>query len=111
MRRRLAAYRLTAAGGALLFVLAAALIVLLLGPSHDEGPAFIVIAIVLAVLVVNGMPSGRWGQLPFEPSLSERRDRFHPSDREAAAAVDPQEEEAAWRQERERYGDRERHPD
>lgn len=111
MRRRLAAYRLTAAGGALLFILAAALIVLLLGPSHDEGPAFIVIAIVLAMLVVNGMPTGRLGQLPFESSLSERRERFHPGDRDAAGAVDPPEEEEAWRQERERYADRERHPD
>ena len=52
MKSRLAAYRLTPAGGALLFVLGAALIVLVIGPRHDEGPAFIVIAIVLAMLLL-----------------------------------------------------------
>ena len=44
-------------GGALVLVLGAALIVLLLGPRHDEGPAFIVIAIALALFVVNRIPT------------------------------------------------------
>jgi hypothetical protein len=57
LRRRLAAYRRTPGGGALVLVLGAALIVLLLGPRHDEGPAFIVIAIALALFVVNRIPT------------------------------------------------------
>jgi hypothetical protein len=36
----------------MLLILAAAVLVLLLGPRRDETPAFIVIAVVLAFLVV-----------------------------------------------------------
>ncbi len=71
MKHRFGAYRRTAAGGALLFILGVALIVLLLGPSHDERAAFIVIAIVLATLLVNVVPAGRSGRPPCQPGHSE----------------------------------------
>jgi hypothetical protein len=36
----------------MILVLGAAVIVLLLGPHHDEGPAFVVIAVVIAMFLV-----------------------------------------------------------
>lgn len=62
MKGRLAAYRLTPSGGALLFILGAAVIVLVLGPRHDEGPAFIVIAIVLTMLFLSSSPMAGRGR-------------------------------------------------
>jgi len=59
VKRRLAAYRLTPAGGGLLLVLVAALLVLLLGPRHDEAPAFVVIAVVLAIFAVGAGANSR----------------------------------------------------
>lgn len=109
MRRRLAAYRLTPAGGGLLFVLGAALIVLLIGPHHDEGPAFIVIVIVLAILVVGAVPTGR--RPSFDQTVSERRERFHPRRRLGEEQPDGQAEADAWRRERERYAERDRPPE
>jgi hypothetical protein len=109
VKRRLAAYRLTPAGSGLLFVLGAALIVLLIGPHHDEGPAFIIIAIVLFMLVLGAAPPGRWPS--FDQSLSERRARFHPRSREADAQPESEAENEDWQREREIYLERERRPD
>jgi len=104
VRRRLAAYRLTAAGGALLFILGAAVIVLLRGPRHDEGPALIVIVLVLFAFL---MGSGKVDPMAvLWQSLSERRERFHPDRRQAEQTADPQLEEEASRREREAYDER-----
>lgn len=105
MRRRLAAYRMTRAGGALMFVLGAAVIVLLLGPHHDETPAFIVIVVGVAMLLGGGISSSR-GAL--RPSLSERRRQFHPERRPVDELTDQQAEAEAWRREREAYEERHR---
>ena len=102
MKHRLGAHHLTAAGGALLFVLGAAVIVLLLGPRHDERPAFIVIAIVLTMIVLKLMPTGGFGR---ESGLSERREQLPPAQRQAPGAADRREEEEAWQREREAYAD------
>jgi hypothetical protein len=108
LKRRLAAYRLTPAGGGLLFVLGAALIVLLIGPHHDESAAFIVIVIVLFMLVLGAAPAGRRPQ--FDQTLSERRERFHPRRRLGEEQPDAQAEADAWRREREAYAERDRPP-
>jgi hypothetical protein len=55
MKRRVRPYRSSQAGGALVLVLAAAVIVLAVGPKHDQVPAFVVIGVVVAMLV---MPDG-----------------------------------------------------
>jgi hypothetical protein len=102
---------MTAAGGARLFILGAALIVLLLGPHHDRGPALIVIVIVLAMLIVNVMPTGHLRQLPLEPSLSERREQFHPDQRDAAGIGDPPGQAEAAQREPEAYPERDRQAD
>jgi hypothetical protein len=109
MRRRLAAYRLTAAGGALIFVLGAAVIVLLLGPRHDEAPALIVIVVVLFMLVVGGGTAGR--PASFEQSLDDRRERFHPRRRLTEEQPDAQTEAEAWQRERQAYAERTREPE
>jgi hypothetical protein len=106
VKRRLAAYRLTPAGGGLLFILGAAVIVLAIGPRHDEGPAFIVIVLVLFAFVIGSSPMSR--RSSFGESLSDRREHFHPRARDGGDAADPQEEEDAWRREREAYAERSR---
>lgn len=58
MRLRRSGGRPTPAGGAMVFVLGAALIVLLVGPHHDETPALVVIAVVLAIFVVGLVQRG-----------------------------------------------------
>lgn len=55
MRARLGSFLLTPAGGGLILVLAAAVVVLLVGPRHDQTPAFVVIAVVLALALVRGV--------------------------------------------------------
>ena len=52
MRRLLHAYRLSPVAGAVILVMAAAILVLTIGPKDDETPAFVVIAVVLAVVCV-----------------------------------------------------------
>jgi hypothetical protein len=88
-------------------LLAAAIFVLILGPGQEEGPAFVVIAVVLAVLCVRiSPPWTRSARGLGQPSLEERREDFHPRERDSDAdepGADGAAREAAWARERERY--------
>jgi hypothetical protein len=99
MREKLRAYRLTPAGGALVFVLAAAVLVLLIGPKHDQAPAFVLIVLVLFMFVVQSgglrSPRGR--------GLGERRAEFDPRARDQDDHAEEPDQQALWADERERY--------
>jgi hypothetical protein len=106
VRRLLGSYRLTPAGGALIFVLAVAVVVLLLGPRHEEAPAFVVIAVVIAILAVRGTTM-RLGADPTLDALrlEERRREFGGRERaEDVEEPDGAEQQEDWRRARERYG-------
>jgi hypothetical protein len=53
MKRWPRTYSPTPARGAMVFLLIAAIAVLLLGPKHEEVPAFVVIAVVLAMFAMS----------------------------------------------------------
>ena len=59
MRRLLDSYRVSHVVGPMLLILTAAVLVLLLGPRHDEAPAFVVIGVVLAMMVLGAVRSDR----------------------------------------------------
>ena len=93
-------YRVTPLGGAFLLILSAAVVVLVVGPRHDEAPAFIVIVIVLAIVVTSAIgPNYRSAG----KSLEERREEVHPKRRRLGEAPEPGAEPELWTRERERY--------
>lgn len=91
----------------MVLVLAAAILVLLLGPGQDEAPAFVVIAVVLAVVCVRiSPPWARSARGSAQPSLEERREDFDPRERDREVGEpgpDGAAQEAAWARERKRY--------
>jgi hypothetical protein len=106
VRRLLNAYRLTPVGGAMVFVLLAAVLVLLLGPRHDEGPAFVVIAVVAAIGVTSAVPGGMSRYR--DKDLPESREEFRPRRCRLGDVPDPEIQAEARQRERERYEARER---
>jgi hypothetical protein len=106
VRRLLSAYRLTPAGGAIVFVLLAAVLVLLVGPRSDEGPAFVVIVVVLAICVISAVPAGvgRWRR----KGLATHRAELYPRRRRLGDVPDPRREAEAMQRERELHEARER---
>lgn len=104
MRRALRAYRLSPIGGAVVLVLAAAILILAVGPKQDEVPAFVVIAVVIALICVRLTPTwfGRAGVIA-PATLEERGEDFRPRGRGPDAGEPPPEQDAAWARERERY--------
>jgi hypothetical protein len=102
MKRWLGSYSLTPAGGAMLFLLIAAVAVLLLGPKHEEAPAFVVIAVVLAMFVMGSSPGGIRQRGRRQRTLSDYRSQFHLRERNPRDEPEAPVDEALWRRERER---------
>jgi hypothetical protein len=102
MKRWLGSYSLTPAGGAMLFVLIAAIAVLGLGPKHDEVPAFVVIAVVLAMFAIGSSPGGIRQRGRRQRTLTDYRSQFHPRERTPRDEPEAPVDEALWRRERER---------
>lgn len=98
MRHRLSSYRVAPAGGAMLMLLIAAVALLLLGPKHDEVPAFVVIAVILAIFVVGSSPGG----LRTRRTFSEYQDLYHPRERGLGDEPEAPADEEMWQRERER---------
>lgn len=105
LREYLASFSLTPVGVVALIVLVVALGLFAVGPKGVQMPA-LVIAVILTVGVVGGVPFGlnRAGARR-DPSLAERRQEFDPVDRMdmSAPAANIQAEDELWRKERERY--------
>jgi hypothetical protein len=101
VKRLLDSYRMTPLGGALVLILLAAALVLLIGPRHDEAPAFIVIVVVLGIVVTNvigpNYRPGRGGK-----TLEQRREEFHPQRRRLGETPETDVDTQAWAPERER---------
>jgi hypothetical protein len=105
LRRYLASFSITPIGIVALIVLVVALGLFAVGPSDVQAPALIV-AVVLLVGVVGGVPIGMNSEGAWRnPSLSERRREFDPADRPDISdrATNSQVEDELWRKERERY--------
>jgi hypothetical protein len=102
MKRWLGSYSLTPAGGAMIFLLIAAVAVLLLGPKHDEVPAFIVIAGVLAMFAMGSSPGGIRQRGRRQRTLSDYRSQFHPRERNPRDEPKVPIDEVLWRREHER---------
>jgi hypothetical protein len=105
LRRYLASFSVTPLGIVALVVLVVALGLFAVGPPGVQAPA-LVVAVVLLVGVVGGVPVGRntrgaWGF----PGLAERSREFDPVDRNdmSAPGTNTQAEDDLWRKERERY--------
>jgi hypothetical protein len=110
LRKYLASITITPIGFVLLGVLVVACGLFAFGPSGVQAPAMVV-AVILLVGVVGGVPFGRSGRGGRRGgNLAERRREFHPIDRRdiPASATDSQAEEALRRKERERYEQAER---
>jgi hypothetical protein len=93
---------MTPAGGAVVFVLVAAVLVLVLGPRRDETPAFVVIAVVVAIWVISAAGMSAGGGTGHK-SLAQRRAEFHPVRRGLGEAPESEVEAEAWQRERDRY--------
>ncbi len=105
LRRYLASFSITPVGIVALIVLVVALGLFAVGPSGVQVPA-LVVAVILMVGVVGGVPFGlNGGGARRDPSLVEGRREFDPVDRGglSAPAADTQAEDELWRKERERY--------
>jgi hypothetical protein len=105
LRRYLASFSITPVGILALLVLVVALGLFAAGPSSVQAPALIV-AVVLMVGVLGGVPFGRNGGVAWrDPGLIERRREFGAADRGdiSEPATNSQAEDELWRKERERY--------
>jgi hypothetical protein len=104
LRRYLASFSITPVGIVALVVLVVALGLFAVGPSGVQAPAMVV-AVILLVGVVGGVPVGLNRGARRDPSLVERPREFDPLDRNdmSAPATNTQAEDELWRKERERY--------
>jgi hypothetical protein len=105
LRRYFASFSITPVGILALVVFVVALGLFAVGPSSVQLPALIV-AVILMVGVLGGVPFGRNGGGAWrDPGLVERRREFDPADRDdmSAPATSTQAEDDLWRKERERY--------
>jgi hypothetical protein len=104
LRRYLASFSLTPVGIVALVVLVVALGLFAVDPSGVQAPA-IVVAVILLIGVVGGVPVGLNRAAAWRnPSLAGRRREFDPADRRGTPdpATNSQVEDDLWRKERER---------
>jgi hypothetical protein len=95
---------ITPVGIVVLVVLAVAFGLFSFGPSSAHAPA-LVVAVILLVAMVGGVPLGRGGAGAWRnPSLAERRQEFRPAERNVPDdPLTSSAEAELWRKERERY--------
>jgi hypothetical protein len=105
LRRYLASFSLAPVGIVTLAVLVVALFLFAIGPSGIQMPA-LVVAVILLVGVVGGVPfGGNRGGARRDPSFVPRPREFDPvtGGDSSAPTANTQAEDELWRKERERY--------
>ncbi len=101
VRERLRSYSLTPVGRLLLLLLIASIVVIAVGPHHDQKPAFVVLVLAALAIVVPFGGMGRRADLG--RPLAQRREEFHPIDRQVREEESSAEQDRLWAAERERH--------